>query len=203
MKSFPLFRATLVALFCLSSVGLAHAQQEPELTFTVETVTGPGRITPTLKWSTTQPGGLCTAAGDWTGAQEGSGELTLEPVTGARVWTLSCEWTDSVARLSWVPPTQYADGSPFNNPGSVIIWYGRSADALTETKTVAQKSPPLTTYEISGLATGKWFFQLAVVSDSGAQGIGSNIASKTIGGKVTRTVTVTLNPPKAAELTVQ
>lgn len=201
MKSLRLFCAAAAALLCLA--GAANAQTTPELAFTVETVTGPGTVTPTLKWSTTPTGAICTATGNWSGEKAASGQEMLENVTGSRIWTLGCEWSDSGATLSWALPTENTDGSPFTNLGGLIIWYGRTEGALTEVKALTAAQAQQGSYRFEDLAEGAWFFMIAATSDTGVQGLPSTIVSKTVGGRVTRSVTHTINPPKAPVVSVK
>lgn len=82
------------------------------------------------------------------------------------------------ATISWTPPTQNTDGSTITDLAGYRIQYGTSAGALTQTIQVA--NPGLTTYVVTGLASGNWFFAVRVYNDGGAESANSNVVSKTI-----------------------
>jgi Putative Ig domain len=81
--------------------------------------------------------------------------------------------------LSWVPPTTNTDGSPLTNLAGYIISYGTSASGLTQQITVA--SATATSYTVTGLAAGTWYFTVAAYTSVGTQSAPSNTASTTIG----------------------
>ena len=84
------------------------------------------------------------------------------------------------ATLSWAPPTATTEGEPL--PMSSLkgyhIFYGTSASALT--KSVAVSGAATTSTEISGLASGTWFFAVAADATDGTEGARSAVASTTI-----------------------
>ena len=84
------------------------------------------------------------------------------------------------ATLSWAPPTATTEGEPL--PMSSLtgyhIFYGTSASALT--KSVAVSGAATTSTEISGLASGTWFFAVAADATDGTEGTRSAVASSTI-----------------------
>jgi hypothetical protein len=82
------------------------------------------------------------------------------------------------AALSWMPPTQNVDGSPLTNLAGYRISYGTSATALTQTIQVA--SPSATSYVVSNLAPGTWYFAIRSYTSGGTESAQSNIASKSV-----------------------
>ncbi|HTZ85300.1 MAG TPA: putative Ig domain-containing protein, partial [Solirubrobacteraceae bacterium] len=82
------------------------------------------------------------------------------------------------ATLNWTTPAQNTDGSALTNLAGYIIVYGTSSSALTET--VSVQDPSATSYTISGLASGTWYFALVTVAASGEQSPPTNLVSTTI-----------------------
>jgi hypothetical protein len=82
------------------------------------------------------------------------------------------------ATLSWVPPTTNTNGTPLTDLAGFIINYGTSPSSMTQTITVA--SPGTTSYTISNLASGTWYFEVIVYTSAGTQSAPSDVASKTI-----------------------
>jgi hypothetical protein len=58
------------------------------------------------------------------------------------------------------------------------IYYGTSQSALTQSVVVS--GPSTITYEITGLASGTWYFAIAANAADGTESAMSNIGSKTI-----------------------
>jgi hypothetical protein len=78
------------------------------------------------------------------------------------------------ALLNWMAPAQNTDGTPATLTG-FRIRYGRSADSLNQVAEVG----PVTTYTVTALASGTWYFGVAAVSGIGESAV-SNIASKEV-----------------------
>ena len=83
------------------------------------------------------------------------------------------------ATLSWMPPTQNADGSTLTDLSGYRIYYGRSADALDQLITLT--NPGLTSYVIENLSPATWFFAMTSVNSQSVESSRSATASKTIG----------------------
>jgi hypothetical protein len=81
------------------------------------------------------------------------------------------------ATLTWTPVTQTTADEILTGLAGYIIFYGSSPDALTTTVTVTD--PNQTSYLVSPLSSGTWYFAVAAFTD-GVQGEMSNVASKTI-----------------------
>ena len=82
------------------------------------------------------------------------------------------------ATLTWTPVTQTTAGDILTDLAGYIVFYGSSPDALTTTVTVAD--PNQTSYLVSPLSSGTWYFAVAAFTSDGVQGEMSNVASKTI-----------------------
>jgi hypothetical protein len=82
------------------------------------------------------------------------------------------------ANLSWTIPTENTDGSPVTDLAGYHIYYGTSAGAWTSTITVLDASE--TSYVVSGLAAGTYYFAIVAFNTAGADSPQSNMGSKTI-----------------------
>ena len=82
------------------------------------------------------------------------------------------------ATLSWAKPTQNTDGSPLTNLAGYVVRYGTSAAALNSQISIG--SPNSTDVEISNLAKGNWYFEVAAINSANVESQFSTLASKTI-----------------------
>jgi hypothetical protein len=82
------------------------------------------------------------------------------------------------ATLSWTAPTQNTDGTPLTDLAGYHILYGPSASQLTTTITVSSASE--TSYVVTGLAPGTYYFAVVAYTSEGADSAPSNVGSKTI-----------------------
>jgi hypothetical protein len=82
------------------------------------------------------------------------------------------------ATLTWTAPTQNTDGTPLTDLSGYHIYYGTSASALTTTITVASASE--TSYVVTGLAPGTYYFAVVAYNSAGMDSPESNVGSKTI-----------------------
>jgi hypothetical protein len=85
---------------------------------------------------------------------------------------------DGRATLSWSPPTENTDGTALTDLASYRILYGRNPSNLSKAVQVA--NPSVTSYVVENLASGKWYFAVIAVNNSGVSSTPSNVASKTI-----------------------
>lgn len=190
----------------LSSVALslflstrAEAQQGSG-TFTIATAPAAGgQVIPTLTWSTSPAGATCTASGDaaWTGSKAASGTQTLPAATPPKSYALACTWPGSTtSKLSWTPPTQNTDGSALTDLAGYRILYGPSATSLGQTIDLPNAS--LTTYTVTNLTAGNWFFSVRTFNASGVESVNSTVAQKTLAPPMQWTASVGVkvpNPP--------
>lgn len=82
------------------------------------------------------------------------------------------------ATVSWSPPTENTDGSPLSNLAGFEIYYGTSQASLTRIVQVAGST--VTSYTITGLTSGTWYFAVSAYNSSGLESSLSNIGSKII-----------------------
>ncbi len=82
------------------------------------------------------------------------------------------------ATLTWVAPTTNTDGTPVTPLTGFTIYYGTAQGSLTQSVPVSGAAT--TTYEITGLASGTWYFAASANAADGTQSTQSNIGSKTI-----------------------
>jgi hypothetical protein len=82
------------------------------------------------------------------------------------------------ATLSWAKPTQNTDGSPLTNLAGYVVRYGTSAAALSSQISIG--SPNSTDVEISNLAAGNWYFEVAAINTSNVESQFSVMANKAI-----------------------
>jgi hypothetical protein len=106
-------------------------------------------------------------------ASDGIASTALAPFT---VTVTADNSTSGTATLSWAAPTENTNGSALADLAGYRIYYGTSADALTQVIDVAN----VTTYVVTGLTAGTYYFAVAAYSSTGAQGGMSDTASKTI-----------------------
>jgi hypothetical protein len=77
-----------------------------------------------------------------------------------------------------VAPTTDTDGSAVTPLSGYTIYYGTSANALSESVAIIGAST--TSYEITGLASGTWYFAVAALAADGTESSMSNVGSKII-----------------------
>jgi hypothetical protein len=82
------------------------------------------------------------------------------------------------ATLSWTIPTTNTDGSTLTNYAGVRIYYGPSASSLTQLVQVAGAT--VTSYSVSSLKAGTWYFAARSYSTTGAESGLSSVVSKMI-----------------------
>ena len=82
------------------------------------------------------------------------------------------------ATLSWVDPTKNTDGSALTNLAGVNIHYGNSPSSLTQVVQVSGSGQ--SSYTISNLTAGTWYFGAAAYTTTGVEGMMSPVQSKAI-----------------------
>lgn len=82
------------------------------------------------------------------------------------------------ATVNWNPPTQNTNGSTLTNLAGYIIHYGTSTGAMNSSVKVANAG--LTSYVVSGLTKGTYYFAVSAYNSSGATSTLSGVASKTV-----------------------
>ncbi len=82
------------------------------------------------------------------------------------------------ATLSWVAPTQNADGTPLTDLAGFQVQYGRNEGDMSQTVTLNNAS--INRYVVDSLSAGTWFFAVAAINSRGVLSASSSVASKTI-----------------------
>lgn len=122
-----------------------------------------------------------------TASEEGSsGQITITGSNGTSsasigpfiVQVRAPAATSGSATLYWIAPTQNTNGTPITNLAGYHIYYGTSANTLTTTITVDGGSS--TTYTVTGLSTGTYYFSVVAYNTEGVDSENSNLESKTI-----------------------
>ncbi len=109
-------------------------------------------------------------------ASDGQSSSALPPFT-ITVGTTQAAATGS-ASLEWSDPTHNTSGSALTNLAGIHIYYGTSEAAMTNEVTIASTSE--TSYTISGLTAGTWYFGATAYTTAGMQSAMSSVGSKTI-----------------------
>jgi Fibronectin type III domain len=86
--------------------------------------------------------------------------------------------TTGTATLTWVAPTTNTDGTTVTPLSGYTLYYGTSASSLTHSVVVSGSTT--TSYTITGLAAGTWYFAVIADAADGMQSAMSNVGSKTI-----------------------
>jgi Putative Ig domain len=86
--------------------------------------------------------------------------------------------TTGSATVSITPPTQNTNGSTVSNLAGVTIYYGTSSSNLSQSVQVATTTA--TTYTISNLAVGTWYFGGVAYTSAGMQSAMSPVVSASI-----------------------
>jgi hypothetical protein len=107
----------------------------------------------------------------------GSSSASIGPFTITVNAPSSAPATGS-ATLTWTVPTQNTDGSPVTDLAGYHIYYGTTEGEWTSTITVSDATE--TSYVVSGLASGTYYFTIVAFNSAGDDSPQSNIASKTI-----------------------
>jgi large repetitive protein len=82
------------------------------------------------------------------------------------------------ATLNWTAVTLNTNGSTLTDLAGYKVYYGSSPSALNTVVTLA--NPSLSTYTVSNLSSGTWYFGVAAYATNGTQSVMSNVGSKTI-----------------------
>jgi hypothetical protein len=82
------------------------------------------------------------------------------------------------ATLTWTPVTQNSDDTPLSDLAGYKVYYGTSAGALNSV--VVLPDPSATSYLVTGLSSGTWYFAVAAYTSSGTQGASSNVVAKMV-----------------------
>jgi hypothetical protein len=86
--------------------------------------------------------------------------------------------TNGTATVSWAAPTMNTDGSALTNLAGYVIYYGTSQTNLSQSAQVSGGG--VTSYTLTGLTSGTWYFAVAAYTSTGTQSAPSSGGSKTI-----------------------
>ncbi len=86
--------------------------------------------------------------------------------------------TTGTATLSWTAPTLYTNGTPLTDLAGYNLYYGTSSTTMT--KVIAINNPAASSYTISSLASGTWYFAIRAYDAQAVESELSTIVSKTI-----------------------
>lgn len=138
----------------------------------------------------------------WAGFSTSTGKISGTPttsnigtnsaigiaVTDGRTWaqlqpfsiavTGTAPTTSGSAKVTWVPPTQNSNGTALTNLAGYEVDYGTAANALNKTLTVA--NPAQSSFTVTNLASGTWYFAVKAYTNSGVQSALSTVVSKSI-----------------------
>lgn len=84
------------------------------------------------------------------------------------------------ATLSWMPPTERADGSPLEKLSGYRIVYGPASRSYDHS--IFLPNAVQTRYIVEGLTDGTWYFAVRAIDNQGLESAPSTEVSKTIGG---------------------
>jgi Fibronectin type III domain len=82
------------------------------------------------------------------------------------------------ATLSWTPPTTNTDGTPVTTLTGYHVYYGTSQAGLTQSAAISGATT--TSYVVTGLAAGTWYFAVAADAADGTESAQSALGSKTL-----------------------
>ena len=80
--------------------------------------------------------------------------------------------------LDWVAPTSNTNGTPLTDLAGYWIYYGTSANALTQTVQIA--NPGILTYVLNNLTPGTWYFAVTAYTSANVQSNQSAVANQTV-----------------------
>ena len=98
---------------------------------------------------------------------QGTGSGTTTGSTGSGSGSNPPTATAGTATINWTPPTENVDGSALTDLAGYHIHYGTASGNYTQTITVS--NPGLTTYVVSNLTAGTYYFAVAAVNSSGIE----------------------------------
>lgn len=86
--------------------------------------------------------------------------------------------SNGTATLNWTAVTQNTNGTVLTNLAGYKVHYGTSPSAMNTI--VVLSNPSLTTYLVTNLSSGTWYFGISAYTSSGTESSSSNVGQKTI-----------------------
>ena len=164
------------------------------VTLSVSPASIPANGYSTVQWNGTAP---CTATAvpayaPWSGDKQASWSQSVAPQV-TTVLTLTCADGSASTTLTVAgsppppppPPPVVTYGTtltwtPSTDPvASYKLYWGQTQGAYTNSIGIPATA---TTYAVTGLTEGTWYFQMSSIGTNGAEGPLSNIATKIVGG---------------------
>lgn len=99
------------------------------------------------------------------------------------------------ATLTWTPPTENTDGTPYTNYGGFRIYYGTLEAPLANEIDLPDTTNTLNTYVVDNLPYGTYQFAMTAYNSAGMESDLSNSATKVVGA--------TPQPPGLTFVTVE
>lgn len=132
-------------------------------------------ITGRPSWATFNPNSGRLYGTPPAGAAGAFGGITISVTDGKATASLpafSIDVTEAtagtgLAQLNWSKPTTNTDGTQLSDLAGYRIFYGRLADAPSDTLQVA--NPDTTSATITGLSSGTWYFSIASYTTAGIE----------------------------------
>jgi Putative Ig domain len=122
---------------------------------------------------TPTPGDVGSYSNIRISVSDGTDESSL-PVFAINV----TEMADGSAPLSWTPPTENTDGTALTNLAGYVINYGTASTSLNQQVKIA--SAGITSYVVSNLSPGTWYFTVTAYSASNTESAPSGAVSYTV-----------------------
>lgn len=116
----------------------------------------------------------------WNGGTLASGSTTASFVNNGGTWTATLTLAPignaKPVNLSWTPPTQNTDNTPYTNPGGYVIYYGLAQGAYTNTVRVTD--PIAAMHDIQSLAPRtRYYFTMTAINTEGVESEFSNVVT--------------------------
>lgn len=147
----------------------ARVPELPPATFTIDPTSGESPLDVTLAWNVPGMAGVypCTASGDWEGQKAAASSEVIQSVMRDSSYTLTCtDIPGGGVRLSWVPPTTNADGTPLTNAQGFLISYGSTfvegSPVLSQSVTVPSTQSE---YTLRELLPQRWYFAIQTLGN--------------------------------------
>jgi Putative Ig domain len=106
-------------------------------------------------------------------ASDGAATAALAPFT-----IVVANPATEAATILWTPPAQNLDGTALTNLAGFHVYYGNTANALTQMVTIG--NPTTITYTLSNLSQGTWYFAVSAYTADNVESDLSAVVSKTI-----------------------
>jgi hypothetical protein len=166
-----------VVLCTLVTVGLAACGSDEGSSATTAAVGSDSFVSPSVGLIDRSPGesGTTTPSSNSTTASTSTPGTTGTTPPSTTTPPVASTGT---ATLDWTPPTQNSDGSVLTNLAGYTVYYGTSANQLTQSVKVS--NPGLTAYTLSNLPAGTWYFAVTSYSSSGVESVRSGVVSTKI-----------------------